>query len=447
MECFIHIGTAKTGTTAIQSFLEINKNTLNKLGYYVDFDNSFNHWPLALISLSEYREDIILNALLKFANVCNQEELDNYVVNYIKKLEHVVNANKDKKFIFSSENIQMELKDKVELQNLKGLLNRLGFTKIVVIVYLREPYSLACSLFSEIVKHGYSSIQPPEPQNKFFNHVCNHKNTLQLWESVFGKENIFARAYDRTFFHQNSLIHDFLYTLKIDTCNENFDFSKHPINKGIANTEVLIRAALNKQAPSKRGKVMKLLKDKFVNKPYTMPPHLKKMYHEEFSSSIKWVLDNYFQNSHKPLFQIEAKDNRELSQVILFQEDIHMIVSTMINSCNQNEIYSKLSGLFANILNLEELLSKDKKYLFYGYGYLAKIIEKLYSQKYNLYFMDKDLSKVDGKKVFHDKSIISIDFDIIFICIFHDEVKIKNSLISEYKIDAKKILYLHKEQQ
>ena len=65
MKCYLHIGTEKTGTTTIQSFLLRNERRLNRIGYSSPkLDQEFNHRSLAVACFDDdHRDD--------FTSVCN----------------------------------------------------------------------------------------------------------------------------------------------------------------------------------------------------------------------------------------------------------------------------------------------------------------------------------------------------------------------------------------
>ncbi|MFA7570632.1 MAG: hypothetical protein WCY75_05205 [Sulfurimonadaceae bacterium] len=447
MECFVHIGTAKTGTTTIQKFLAENKNQLADVGYCVDFDNSFNNWPLALMCISDYREDIILNALYRFANIQNKNELNDFSLTCYDKLQVLIDNNKDKKFIFSSENIHLELKNQSELRTLKNTLARLGFSTIKIVIYLREPYELACSLFSEIVKHGYANLIPPEPSNELFQHVCNHKNTVKLWESVFGKENLVLRLFDNSYFYKNSLLKDFLHSVGINKSHKEFQFPTNNLeNKRLNDASLIIKATLNNFKLKNKNTILQLFKNKFTETKYEMPPYLMKKYKKQFSSSMKWVIDKYFKEIKYDSYKVKTKNiDKETNKIFIHKEDLYNIISTLVDKKMESTIYyNKLSKILEQILSLEKFMDIEKNYIFYGYGYLSQIIEKLYSHRYNLYFIDKNLLKINNKKIFSVDFINSIDYDKIFITVLHDQINIQYNLTNSYSIDTKKIYFLDK---
>ncbi|HEC1770809.1 TPA: hypothetical protein R1738_001409, partial [Campylobacter lari] len=93
MTCYLHIGTPKTGTTSIQSFLYKNKELLNNKGYYcteyMTMYGRIHHRRLILIIEEFYKKNI------KDIESCYE----------LKKLKKEICDNQDKAFILSDEGL------------------------------------------------------------------------------------------------------------------------------------------------------------------------------------------------------------------------------------------------------------------------------------------------------------------------------------------------------
>ncbi|MHC2098779.1 hypothetical protein, partial [Campylobacter coli] len=216
MTAYVHIGTEKTGTTSIQEFLYINKSIIQKQNYF--FAQSIgikNHWDLAFLGYSLNKKDsyILNNSLWNFQAIKQHKK------NIFSKIKDEVKFNH--KIIFSSELLQSRLTRKREIVKLYTFFKKIGFTNIKVICYIRDANEMLRSLLSEAIKwEEIDSFELKEEKEEYklgykknlfhFHHICNHKQTLQWWGEVFGKENLIVRLFDKNEFYQGDLLKDFI---------------------------------------------------------------------------------------------------------------------------------------------------------------------------------------------------------------------------------------------
>lgn len=127
---FIHIGTGKTGTTALQMFLCQNKNQLLKYGYkYADsYLENFNHHGLC-VNAYQLNENEIKHRLNTLANEIR---------------------NSDKNMIISSEYFPGLSANDIKLycENLSVEFD------VHVVVYFRRQEEFLEAWFNQIVKSG-----------------------------------------------------------------------------------------------------------------------------------------------------------------------------------------------------------------------------------------------------------------------------------------------------
>ncbi|MDC8055392.1 hypothetical protein M3N79_08890, partial [Campylobacter coli] len=188
MKAYIHIGTPKTGTTVIQKFFKLNRSKiLNKYILYPKTVGDEHHQTLAGFAYNISR----LTTHRKHLKLYNNYEYINYRKKILKKLkEEICGINE---IVFSSEVFQEQL-SKREIYRLKKYLIFLGFTEVKIIVYLRNTPELFKSLCSMFCKNNEKSIINLLPyDNSRIHHICNHKQTLQWWGEIFGKENLIVR--------------------------------------------------------------------------------------------------------------------------------------------------------------------------------------------------------------------------------------------------------------
>ncbi|MEB3171696.1 MAG: hypothetical protein VKK43_10005 [Synechococcaceae cyanobacterium] len=200
----LHIGTAKTGTTAIQHFLAANRDALAAQGVVVPsfLGNGPNHRWLPLLAQGETTRD----GFTERQGLGNSpEQLRAGRAAKRLELRQAAGATADATWIISSEQLYTRLSAR-ELLRLRRLLQPL-FEDIRVLVYLRQPLPAAISAWSTRTRSGRVSPSLPPPQS--FAPLCDHAASLRRWQQVFGQERLVVRLFDPAALRGGSLIEDF----------------------------------------------------------------------------------------------------------------------------------------------------------------------------------------------------------------------------------------------
>ncbi len=319
MRLYLHIGTMKTGSTSIQNLLYINRDFINNQGY---------HYPLSVknyLSLNDHNPIAYkLHFFLQNNDVNNTEA----VSNVFKELIDEIKTSGVENIIISTENIQFLFYEKERIEKLKILLGHLGFDEIKIIVYLRDPKDLFVSMCSQALKDGYPKDFLSTPSGKF-EILCNHKNTLQCWGEVFGKENLIVRIFDKNEFYNKDLLQDFIHALGITWSDEYKIPPRENETLDLLGMEILKR--LNEyEIPSIAEKVWtdryENLIFRFFDKHFTSkdshlvfkpPLQFYQSYIDYFKESNEWVREQFFPHKNS-LFANhvgEYKENYELTQI------------------------------------------------------------------------------------------------------------------------------------
>ncbi|HEB9286105.1 TPA: hypothetical protein RZK15_001539, partial [Campylobacter coli] len=319
MTAYVHIGIAKTGTTSIQDFLTQNYDLLINQGFL---------YPKSLHGMeeqysrewSQHRE---LAFIIKATKARGFLEKESKKLNLFRK-----EICGFEKVIISSEMLHDSLIDKEHILHCKNILQDLGFKKIKIIIYLREPAELFQSVCSQSIKNCYNQdvcFKLPE-QSNILNHRCSHSKTLINWGQVFGKENLIIRLFDKSEFVDQNLLKDFVSCLNINW-NEQFIIpNKANESLDVIGSEILLR--VNKKLPLVLSGKINFLRgnllfyvEKYFSNPklkITPPKDMYQFYIDYFEESNEWVRKEFFPHKER-LFPkkdlTDYKENYELKEM------------------------------------------------------------------------------------------------------------------------------------
>ena len=214
---YLHIGTPKTGTTAIQIFCRDNQSTLNSYGYC--YPESVHQYPNIGIWRNGHflvgkihdedgkrdfaREDAIFEeGFLQIYKLF--EQYDNVILSDEGIWHHGIREGS--KFL---EKLQKELK--------KGI-----FT-IKIIVYLRRQDDFLYSWWNQQIKEGMLKVSVFDWErmvNELLNIRLDYHGVLQQFADVVGKDNIIVRRFDRKKFFGGTIYADFLNAMGLQYSDE-----------------------------------------------------------------------------------------------------------------------------------------------------------------------------------------------------------------------------------
>ncbi|MCV3526357.1 hypothetical protein L8Y03_05030 [Campylobacter lari] len=357
MTVYIHIGLEKTGSTSIQEFLYINRDIITKKYNYI-FSQSIgvkNHWDLAFLGYSLTKKDsYILNNSL-----WDLQAIKKHKKSIFNKINHEINVNYIT--VFSSELLQSRLTCKREIIKLYKFLKKIGFTNIQVVCYIRDVNEMLKSLFSEAIKWAEIDDFKLEMKNEeyssgykknlfHFHHICNHKQTLQWWGEIFGKENLIVRLFDNNEFYQGDLLKDFIHSIGLEWDDEFIIPPKQNESLDLLGIELLRR--VNSILPLFVNNIRNIFRGDlhhFVLKHFTSKdPHLKfqppkeimQSYINYFEESNEWVRQEFFPHKERLFPKKDLsnyKENYELKEMKPeYWDKIAEFIADIVKTKNQN---------------------------------------------------------------------------------------------------------------
>lgn len=287
---YIHIGTHKTGTTAIQKVLKENVKSLKK--------ENITYIPL-----------VDQTKKLKYVNKVERELVSSnkkFLLSFFKK------NKKSKCFIWSFEGFSGDpLKgynnSEVIAESLRKITQGIN---VKIIVYLRKQDQFIESLYTQMIHQG-ESYNFEYFIKRFKNDDFNWYLFLNNYSKYFGKENIIVKQYDKEILKKRKgIINDFIGIIGVQ--NLKIKKNKMIANKGYSRNALEIAKILNPKLNDDEKKVLrKFLKTQFSKKPFENYTYWnenhKKLLMNNISNSNSKVAKEYINNPSGILFPTEEQ--------------------------------------------------------------------------------------------------------------------------------------------
>jgi hypothetical protein len=303
MRCYLHVGTEKTATKTIQSFLDVNRRRLKQEGFvYPAYrpKRDDNYWCHALLGYNPGHRD----EFTQFEHIHTAQELECFQRRECARLQRSLRGGSkgaEQALILSSELFQSRLTSRDELLRLKETLTRLGVDRFSIVVYLRNPSELINSHYSTVIKTGGVNELPSLPEHPYAHNLCNHQATMERFSDVFGEDALIPRLFDKTTLKDGSVIHDFCEAVGIPM-DDTYQIPEDA-NESLSAFGVHLLRRVNVQLPRFdsawelnpwRGNILAYFSGQFTDSKYVMPDWLWTRYDEAFAASNEWVRARYF---------------------------------------------------------------------------------------------------------------------------------------------------------
>ncbi|MEO1331587.1 MAG: hypothetical protein AAFW46_18200, partial [Pseudomonadota bacterium] len=191
----LHIGAEKTGTTAAQTLLYLNRKKLLRQG--VALTDAFgvgNNRALATYAIDPERQD---DELYRWAGVRTLEERLAYKAKLRDDFLAEIAAlpKKVHTLVLTNEHCHSRIRTAEEAEAIFDLLAPLS-PRIEVLVYLRRQIDMAVSAYSTTLKGGRAGVDFEGGGGRDPSYY-DHLGLLERWSDAFGRSAMAVRIYDR----------------------------------------------------------------------------------------------------------------------------------------------------------------------------------------------------------------------------------------------------------
>lgn len=358
----LHIGTEKTGSTSIQTFLRLNQSRLaaNGVGVPTCLGDTL-HFRLQLMANDDdVNDDFIRNLGLHRDPLMRKRTMAKWKETFYKE----VNDSSARTWIISCETLHSRLLREEELRRLRDILSPL-FSDITVVVYLREPLALALSRLTEAAKSAYPVVVPKPPNSNAEFDICNHKQTVVRWKSLMGPDSLRVRLFEHDALIGGDVVLDFLGTCELDRAE--YRLPRHQ-NTSLSATGLALMEEINRHVP-RRWIDGTLIESRWLLACHVLQ-HMRggsgrqpskqefDTYRDHYESSNEWVRQRYFPNRTQ-LFQPYMRPEPSDSESALDSADLARIGRLVANlwltkMAQIKQLQAQVDFLQARLSNLEE---------------------------------------------------------------------------------------------
>lgn len=235
---YIHVGTPKTGTSAIQVFFTKNRKLLKEKGVcYPDLGFDFP-------GIKSNRNAHCLNAYIydenhKRLRNRERETAEQALEKLIGMLDRFPNFVLSDEQIWNNKDINTE-----RLNHYKEKLAEAG-ADLKIIVYLRRQDLLIQSYWAQQVKENMTtsfSDYLVSKKAKYFK--LDYQKRLQEMADAVGRENMIVRVYEKQQYYGGNIISDFLHLFDLEMTDE-YKQSDHVVNASLEGACLEVKRLLN----------------------------------------------------------------------------------------------------------------------------------------------------------------------------------------------------------
>ena len=342
-KCILHIGTEKTGTTAIQEYLKSNRGDMQKRAYYhpiaADTEHSSQWEFVAIVHHAPWSQDT--GRELGISDKASQDAFREQLAAKLDK--EFESANGADTLVISSEHFQSRLYLDREIADLKAFLERWVET-FEVLVYFRRQDELALSLLSTRLKSSAqvtldNILRTLNSAPKYY----AYDEIYARWAKAFGAEAMRPRIYDPEHWPNDSLVSDFCAATGVPELS----IVPHRHNRSLNRQGFQFIHALNHLYPNppgdrtneKRADLVRRVGQLFAGKYYPLSQHQAISFYRQFDKANERLRAMAFPDRAAPLFSEDFSQYPEEAESVEpdFNDAVEVAVALWNSSPTQKQ--------------------------------------------------------------------------------------------------------------
>jgi len=372
VKIYLHIGTEKTGTTSIQSFLADNRDMLrkNKIMYSKVLGDPNNIRLSVALQDTDKIDDSRIHS-----GIITEESILDFRKKLRDELREEIDNEKPEILIISSEHLSSRMDREDEIERIKLFLNEFS-QDITIVVYLRRQDEFFESLYSTAIKKGHT-IDFEFPKEGKERQDFHYDRMLRKWEKVFGMEHMIVRLFSKKKLYNNDVIADFIHTLKLTLPYEKTKTKKENISFGSKKLAFLkefnqyVPEITNNKINPLRGNIEKLLESIAIeDKKVKMPSNKKNNFVQRFSSKNNQIASRYFPGEDRLFEDILIEEDEEINLEISKEDAIKIFAKIWM--AKEKQVIEKIKHIKALEIELEIIQGDIDKGLLMAKNFLNK---------------------------------------------------------------------------